>query len=265
MLNEKAARAQNNTIYIFDGTFEGLLTAVFEFYEHRPTVATLVSRCHYEPTLLDDVVDVVSDEVRAKRVWAGLCKKLRPDWQQRFYKAFLSETAEGFRHLFDFARYIFDSPPGAEANFGNPAVTAVTRLDKSVNRERHRMKAFIRFQQMEDGVFYAPIEPDFNVLPLISKFFKDRYADQPWIIYDVRRKYGLYYNLHSVEEICFELEPAIISQDSVPDILNEKEALYSMLWKEYFKSTNIEARKNMKLHIRHVPKRYWRFLTEKND
>ncbi|RZL34744.1 MAG: DUF4130 domain-containing protein, partial [Pedobacter sp.] len=45
--------------------------------------------------------------------------------------------------------------------------------------------------------------------------------------------------------------------------LNEKEELYTHLWKDYFKSTNIESRKNTKLHVQHVPKRYWKYLTEK--
>ena len=35
------------------------------------------------------------------------------------------------------------------------------------------------------------------------------------------------------------------------------------MWKDYFDSTNIKERKNMKLHIRHVPKRYWKYLSEK--
>ena len=39
--------------------------------------------------------------------------------------------------------------------------------------------------------------------------------------------------------------------------------LYQQLWCTYFDSVNITARKNMKLYIQHMPKRYWRYLTEK--
>ena len=45
----------------------------------------------------------------------------------------------------------------------------------------------------------AIVQPDFNVLPLIEKHFRERYADQRWLIYDVRRKYGLYYDLQTVD------------------------------------------------------------------
>ena len=142
---------------------------------------------------------------------------------------------------------------------------AISKMDRSVNREAHRMKAFIRFQETSDGVFYAPIEPDYNVLPLISSFFKNRYADQKWIIYDLKRNYGLFYDLEKVEEIKLEYQPIVkTSPMSLPgEVLQEKQELYALLWNDYFKSTNIPARKNMKLHIQHVPKRYWKYLTEK--
>ena len=247
-------------IYVFDGTLEGLLTSVFEFYERKPVEIRLVAQKHFELVLMDEVLEITSDETKAKRVWEGLKKKMGSEWQLRFYTAFLSEDAATFQQLFNFARYIFDNPKGAEKNFGNPAVLAVTQMERSVNRERHRMKAFIRFQETADGIFYAPIEPDFNVLPLISKFFKNRYADQRWIIYDLKRKYGLYYDLEKVVEIVLEETPEM---KLTSDLLHDKEQLYGLLWSDYFKSTNIKARKNMKLHIRHVPKRYWKYLTEK--
>lgn len=251
------------TLFLFDGTLEGLLTSVFEYYERKPGTIRLVAAAHFEPVLLDEVLEITSDEAKARRVWEGLRKKIGSDWLLRFYKAFLSEDAQTFQQLFHFACYIFDNPKGAEQNFGHPAVIAVTQMERSVSRERHRMKAFIRFQETADGIFYAPIEPDFNVLPLISQFFKNRYADQRWIIYDLRRKYGLYYNLDQVAEIVLEQAPELKSNSLSEDLLHGKEQLYGLLWHDYFRSTNIPARKNMKLHIRHVPKRYWKYLTEK--
>lgn len=253
------------TTYVFDGSLEGLLTAIFEFYERRPGAIQLVAQQHFQPIMIGEVFEVNSDEAKAKRVWDGLRKKIGNDWLLRFYKAYLSEDAATFQQLFNFACYIFDHPKGAEKNFGHPAVIAVTQMERSVSRERHRMKAFIRFQETADGIFYAPVEPDFNVLPLISQFFKNRYADQRWIIYDLRRRYGLYYDLKNVEEIVLEQVPEMKSYALSEDLLHDKEQLYGLLWQDYFKSTNIPARKNMKLHIRHVPKRYWKYLTEKQN
>ncbi|MNI90098.1 hypothetical protein D3C73_1475850 [compost metagenome] len=101
------------------------------------------------------------------------------------------------------------------------------------------------------------------MLPLISNHFKNRYADQQWIIYDLKRKYGLHYNLDAVTEITIGFAEGINKQKPAPALMDENEALYAALWKDYFKSANIVARKNTKLHVQHVPKRYWKYLTEK--
>ncbi|NDI99667.1 DNA metabolism protein [Flavobacterium sp. LaA7.5] len=252
--------------YVFDGSLEGLLTAIFEFYEQKPGTIQLVWQKLHQPAMLEETVIIVNDEAKAKRVWKGLQQKLSPEWLKQFYTAYLSEQPQTFQDLFDFACYIFDNPKGAEKNFGNPHVIAVSKMVKKVGRERHRMKAFVRFQKTADGMYYAPVEPDFNVLPLIVYFFKNRYADQQWIIYDVKRKYGLYYNLHTVTEITYEFVSAIdTNKVNLPQELTDSgEELASLLWKDYFNSTNIPARKNMKLHIQHVPKRYWKYLNEKD-
>ena len=45
---------------------------------------------------------------------------------------------------------------------------------------------------------------------------------------------------------------------------DESEIYFQKLWEEYFKSTNIKTRANMRLHVQHMPKRYWKYLSEKS-
>jgi predicted DNA-binding helix-hairpin-helix protein len=55
------------------------------------------------------------------------------------------------------------------------------RVAKKLRTENN----FNGFQCTKDQLYYAVIQPDYNVLPLISKHFERRYADQRWLIYDV--------------------------------------------------------------------------------
>ncbi len=248
-------------IYVFDGSLEGLLTAVFEYFERKPNQVVLKTENTFQPDAFTESLFIQNDRIKADRVWAGLQQKLSKEWMRKFYCAYLSEQAAIFESIFHFAVYIFQNPAGAEKNYGNPYVLAVAQTARSVEREKHRMEAFIRFQHTMDNIFYCGIDPDFNVIPLIVKHFKDRYADQEWIIYDLKRHYGIYYDLYKVEEITIALSSPNAKQQAHQ--LNDKEELYANLWSTYFKSTNIASRKNTKLHIRHVPKRYWKYLTEK--
>lgn len=247
------------TNYLFDGSLEGLLTAVFEWFERKPGETKLTLEKHHQPDAFSAALTIYTDRKKADRVWKGLTNRLDKAWMRKLYCSYLSEIPEAFNSIFHFSCYIFHQA-SAEYNYGNSHVLALAKYAKSVEREKHRMEAFIRFKETKNGVFYCGIDPDFNVLPLIATHFKDRYADQHWLIYDLNRKYGLYYNLEEVEEVHMDFNTVSSSPSS---IIDPKEELYSVLWKDYFKSTTIVSRKNTKLHVKHVPKRYWKYLTEK--
>lgn len=249
--------------YVFDGSFQGLLTAVFESYERGHKAVQLFSADLYEPQMFAEHLEVHTDSVKAERVWTGLKKKITKTHQKHFYSVFFSEQAYIYQKMFDYAHYIFDNPEGYDANYCKDEVLSIAQMSQKVHREKHRMEAFIRFRKGNSGLFFALVDPDYNVLPLIIRHFKNRYADQPWIIYDERRKYGIHYDLLSVHEVTMDFKSEQTPIATADICLDDKEALYATLWKDYFKSTNIVERKNMKLHIQHVPKRYWRYLTEK--
>ena len=60
------------------------------------------------------------------------------------------------------------------------------KIWKRVDWERLRMFQFVRFQKAADGTFFAAFEPQHNALPLTIEHFKDRFADQKWLIYDMK-------------------------------------------------------------------------------
>ena len=51
--------------YIFNGSFEGLLTAIFEFYDRRGKTAELVWNKHYQPAMLGESLEITGDEQKA--------------------------------------------------------------------------------------------------------------------------------------------------------------------------------------------------------
>lgn len=255
-------------LLVYDGSFTGLLTAIFDVYERKLTDVSIVRENLYQPNLYAAVKIVTRDAQKATRVWQGLQKKLTPETSGHFYKSFLSEVRDVEDTLLAFTRYILSAPTGAERNFAHRAVLEVMQLSKKVHREKHRMEAFVRFQQTTDGLYVATVEPDFNVLPLIAGHFKDRYADQSWLIYDDKRSYGIFHDMKGgcVTEVTTD---ASVSATPTEDpgaasiTVHDHEAAYQTLWKTYFQTMSIDVRKNKKLHLRHVPTRYWRYLTEK--
>lgn len=250
------------TTLIYDGTFEGLLTAVFEVYDRRLKLVKLQQGEAHNTALFNDFIKVTTDDARATRVLKGLKQKISPMGVQRLYAAHLAEMVGEEGSLLGYIRYAFDTPRNIEEDYGNKFVLRVSEIVRMVRREKHRMEAFVRFQKLKDGTYYSAVEPDFNVLPLLIRHFKSRYADQKWIIYDIKRSYGIYYDLHDTQFISLDFS-AVNKPGDVIAAFSEDEGIYHHLWKNYFTSVNIPARKNTKLHVRHIPKRYWKHLTEK--
>lgn len=247
------------TTVLYDGTYQGWLTAVFEIYEYKFKDISFARTDTLNPFLFGNVHTVLSSDYKATRVLKGLEKHLSNEGLKKLFQTFLSEVSGFDDIMWRFVQHVFLSKTNIESDFANPAVWDIQKAAKLVRRESHRMKAFVRFQLTCDGLFYALVEPDCNVLPLISKHFKGRYTDQRWLIYDGKRKYGIYYDLEAVTTVQIDFNTI----SSKKDIYDVREDAFQQLWKRYFSSVNIESRKNMKLHMRHIPKRYWKHLTEK--
>lgn len=250
------------TSIIYDGTFDGFLTAVFEAYEYKLKDAIITTKQRYQPTVFASKHEVITNEAKAERVWKGLKQKISAKATSEIYHCFLADVSVE-NTLFSYIQYAFSSSKTIEWDYTNMHVVQVREWAHKVHRERHRMEAFIRFQLTKDQLYYAVIQPDFNVLPLLETHFKRRYADQKWMIYDVLRRYGIYYDLNEVAVIEMTFSDHSNNGKDISALYDEDEDLYQSLWQNYFKSVNIQARKNTKLHIQHMPKRYWKHLTEK--
>lgn len=246
----------------YDGSFEGLLTAVHDYYERKLTNVEILIQGNNSGSLFGEPYTIITDPKKANRVWTGIKKTANQKAANYIYKNYLSELPGIEDQILEYVKLLFKSSGRETQNFTNKVVMKMAKVTKMVDREKHRMDAFVRFRLTKDGIYVATIAPDFNVLPLNCKHFKDRYADQPWLIFDTRRNYGIYYNLKKTKIVYLEHGQAL-RNGLQGHLLDPIELEFTSLWQEYFKSTNIVERKNTELHLRHVPGRYWKYLSEK--
>ncbi len=250
------------TTLLYDGSFDGLFTAVFEVFEYRYQEVEIVSiEKYHQENIFAEIHEVITQNTTSERVLNKLEQSIGKQGIHQLLKVFLSEDRE-MEHLILSAvkQSVKHQGENILENFADPDILKISKICKSVGRESHRMTAFVRFEKMQDGVFFSKIYPDFNVIPLIRKHFKDRYQDQKWMIYDLRRNYGILYDLESCD---FFYPDEKLDFHQYQQKFHDEEKNYQTLWQRYFTKTNIVERKNMKLHIQHVPKRYWKYLTEK--
>jgi len=250
-------------IFHYDKTFEGLLTAVFDAYNRKTFPDKLLEEDELEPLFVDESYTVLTQTDKASRVWKALEKKLQRTTRNMITHVWLSELPASDELIFRYIRKTFDSKQSIELNFADDDVLQMRNVAQKVDREKHRMIEYVRFQKAADDIFFAPVSPDHNCLPLTMEHFKDRFADQKWIIYDIKRNYGFYYDLKTVTEMTLDSTNLFPEGKLDEELMANDEKLFQELWKGYFKSMTIKERINLKLQRQHLPKRYWKYLTEK--
>ena len=252
------------TVYQFDRTLDGLLTAVFDAYARRSFPDILQGTDAPLPLFYDELHAVVTDDAKAGRVWRALQKKLSAEALTCVTVSYLSELPELDMHLFRYVCKAVDSPVSIERNFADEDVLFVVNTFRKVRYERLRMLQFLRFQKAADRTYFGMMEPQYNVLPLAIGHFRDRFSDQAFLLYDRRRHYGYYYDHGELTRVSFdERLPHFRSGKLDESMLDKDEMLFQELWRTYFKAICIRERLNPRKQRKDMPVRYWKYLTEK--
>jgi len=253
---------ESNLIFVTDGTFEGLLTAIFDAYTAERPPEAVESSSSDQLGFFERRITIPNDPTKSERVWKGLKKHLGSKRRRQLFDAYLSGGPGVETMIYRFVR---DAIPGRNALRSEADLAShiqIERLCQKVRREAHRVKGFIRFQKTGAGRLYlALMAPRYDVLPLIRRHFESRFADQTWIIYDTSRSYGLCYDRHRTRELRLDIT-ALKAPDNDGD---DDEKLCQELWRLYYAAVNISSRNNPKLHLRQLPRRYWRYLPEKQS
>ncbi len=257
-----------------DGTFAGLLASYAE--AHRRQALPAEVRTLGDPAsgaLFAEAVPLETHAALADRVERGV-ERLKAGLVGRMRRAFLSERPGMEVAVLRLIGAVADRGADAAEDWTFEPAREVARWSGRVGREAHRMEAFVRFERIDEEIgqheapetFAARIRPEYNVLPILHGHFETRYPALAWRIVDVRRSLAL---VHTPAPLRAEGQSPsqIVPADTLdlPATTTDEEERYQRMWRAYFRAVTIPERRNLALHLRHVPKRYWPYLTEKQD
>ena len=227
-------------VFLYDSTFEGLLTAIYEAYYSKVKPNRIYSIKHYKSNLIDEVIKIETDIIKFQKVYYAIENKISRTSLNKIYYSYLSEIEESVNMIYYYLQMGFKLGKEVEYHKHNDIVINIDKLSKRVSLEKHRFTGFVRFKET-NGILYSKIEPDFNILPLIGNHFKNRLTNEYFIIEDTKRDIALIYNKkdYYLTELSKEQKNALNS--------NDNDGKYEELWKGYFKSTNIKERENSRL------------------
>lgn len=242
----------------YDSSFDGFLSSVFEIYNQHLNVVDIIP-VRFGNETMDIFLEpfkIETNNESANRIRRAIINKANVEVLNLLNAAFLSEQRGIEMKIFAFLRKFFAAK---DSNYGlNPAseeMLPLFKIAQSVRRESEAMLGMVRFACGPDSVLYAEIEPKYDVLEMIKWHFCRRFSNEKWLIYDSKRKYGIYHEKKQVQ--------LVYLPEFKTGSMNFKDS-FTFMWKDFYDSISIKERENPKLLRRCLPVRYWKHLPERN-
>lgn len=245
---------RSTLILLYDGTFEGLLTAVFDSYSFTPPPQSIDTAELYQPQLGCRYKEITADKQKAARVITGVRREMGTLGYRKIWQAFLHADGDKATAIYRYVRLGMKEGERIHRLLTHPVVMAVDKLCALTGREAGFLTEFIRFSELEGHVYYAEITPEHFALALIMPHFAARMNTHPFLIHD---------KTHGIAGIYDRRGWYLVSTEgmTVP-ALSENEVEYRRLWKGFYDAIAIKERLNPSLRRQLMPKKYWKNITE---
>jgi len=258
--------------WLYDGTFRGYLTVICTLMEAGWPEAAIDKNTQDQPGLFNtEQVILAADPVKYEAMAELIKKKISRESLNIARSAFLSEAPNIEQALYTFVRMGLEKGPEIIHRLDHDHIIKVLKASRRTFFEANKYKGIIRFTDCGDGVKYACMEPDTNVLPIVAAHFKARFPADKWILHDTKRGLALLYDTGSLELIkrdALEGTPvAAAGQGAASDRVGGTEAVecddpYALLWIKYFRIMGIESRKNSRLQKQFLPLKRRKYVLE---
>lgn len=234
---------------LFDGSMEGLLTAVYHVYvDHMEPILYRTSQ--FEMNLIDEPKTIINDDEAFQRVRTSMRKKFSEETLTLISYALNHSGVQTPNLLLRYIMVCFSNPKKAH-DYQDELVMKVTKLSRQVSLESHRFTGFVRFS-LVGSIYVAKIDPDHDILSHIAPHFAERFHEMNFIIYDEKRNEAiLSHNGSWSLKKDIHLDESMLKSDSSIE-----------KWQQYFTHISIDSRANKKGQKRSMPVRYWKNLPE---
>ncbi len=243
--------------YSYDGSLEGLLSALFAAYAHHENPRDIAPQDTLQLRLGQEERFIPTNNQWADRVAHGIMRAGGASSFRAVRTASVSSDPNTGTIIFHFVQKLMRERGYLLNQLSDPIVGELFRLVRAVNNECERMRQFVRFSHLENGGWLAVCNPRDSVVPLVMDWFAARFNDQAFALYDETHHLAGVYEGRSWYLVNTSIFPT--------PVYAAEEDLMQNAWRLFYRTLSIDARYNPELRRQHMPVRYWKNLTEMQD
>ena len=146
---------------------------------------------NYTNSLLEEII---SPNISFNNISDLITNKIGVNCYVTMYYAFLSnnENRELIIYYYFLNALKFKDKTNYLRNVN--CIAETLSLSRRVKRENHKFKGFVRFKELKNGILYAEISPENNIIFILAKHFKQRLKKEKWIIKWRNYRWRIYTN-----------------------------------------------------------------------
>lgn len=247
-----------------DGIFSGIYDAFDSHLGHNNIRLSSASTDNME--LFCQYRTIISDPLKSHKVAKKLREAFGIEGFEMLCEAALSHSKSSLN--IDKAEAVYKTvvlglQPGVKASdilthLAEPHICQVFTLSRRTHNEAHHLQGFLRFKELRNGLLLAEMHPENYVLPILAEHFSDRLPEEDFIIYDATFQKAA---LHRSKKNFIIADAESVNQEFMHDY-SDDELEYQQLWRTFFDSIAIQARKDPSLQSNNIPKRFWKDTVE---
>lgn len=248
---------ESNNVYIYDGTIEGLFTIVYKCMTEKVLPLNVI-KDKTKLSLFENYITIDTDLNISNKIFNSIPKRMSDMTLYNVYNAFLSSKNDKEINIVNYLINGYKYGKNLNKIRTLDSIVKVQKYSNMVRREAHKLKGFIRFEDV-NGILYSKIAPEHDVLEILIPHFKNRLKNETWVIEDTKRNKAVFYDKNKYKVI------STIDLDLNKLSKKDNDKTYKELWKIFIKSVMIKERKNLRCQMNFMPKRYWKYMTEMED
>lgn len=160
-------------VLLYDGTFEGFLTCIYDAFYSKSTPNGIYSKNEFStPLLLGNIIEVDSDETKFKKVRDAIKNKIDSLCLKKIYIVYLSNYVDKGILILNYLKKAFKIGSDIHLFLNIDCVRQIDEISRRVTSESHLFKGFVRFNYINNKFLYSAIGPDNDILELIAEHFK---------------------------------------------------------------------------------------------
>ena len=246
-----------------EDSIEGIFSAVYIAWElkygHENTSIALWDVTEGQtPELFSEYIRVEPDSLKAEKVLRTMKRQCCPLVYERLFHAAYADAEDKADVIYRYIRLALKMGNKVLNHLSDATVVRMMELCRAVGKERHHYAGFLRFIEIPGNVLLARYEPKGRLTELLMPHFVDRFPEETFIIWDVRRNVAGFH-IPGREYFFMELTP---QEKAHLWEYTEERIDAENLWKTFVESISIKERENKKLQRNNIPLHFRTFMPE---